>query len=277
MLNDARQLSLDGGRTPEAIIAAALAANRPVGTYCLFSGGGDSLVTAHRCREHYDALVHIDTGTALPGVRAFVERMAAGLGKPLHILEQGFDSYRLLVAGGVDWHGNYRKPLGFPGPAQHGTTYWALKKRPLRQFMRTVREGGDPRARVMFVTGLRRAESARRAGRPVVHRDGAIVMCSPLIDWTAYDMRLYREAHELPESDVTALLHRSGECNCGAFATPEEREMLRALWPAWYAERIGSLEDEVAELDVPVRLWGKGEGVAGKAGPMCTDCQLRLI
>jgi len=277
MLDDARQLSLVDGRTPEAIVAAALAEHRPIATYCLFSGGGDSLITAHRCREHYDALVHIDTGTALPGVRAFVERMAAELEKPLHILEQGFDSYRLLVAGGIDWQGNARKPLGFPGPAQHGTVYWALKKRPLREFVRLVKDGHPRAARVAFVTGVRRQESARRSSRAAVNREDSILFINPLIDWSAFDMRLYRERHSLPESDVTALLHRSGECNCGAFATPDEREMLRALWPAWYAERIGSLEDEVADLDVPVRLWGKGEGVAAAAGAMCTDCQLRLI
>jgi 3'-phosphoadenosine 5'-phosphosulfate sulfotransferase (PAPS reductase)/FAD synthetase len=76
---------------PEAIIAsAASAAEGPiVSRVCLISGGGDSTVTAHRCRAHYDELAFIDTGTALPGVRDFVIGFAASIGKPLRIYESG--------------------------------------------------------------------------------------------------------------------------------------------------------------------------------------------
>ncbi|MBS1885651.1 MAG: hypothetical protein JSU06_00515 [Actinobacteria bacterium] len=53
---------------PDALIAAAKEWWSPLRTVCLLSGGTDSGVLAHRCREHYDELLYIDTGTAIPGV-----------------------------------------------------------------------------------------------------------------------------------------------------------------------------------------------------------------
>jgi len=84
-------------RSPEALIAAAKRRWKPIKTYCLFSGGGDSGVLAHRCRDHYDELLYIDTGAAIPtseepaitGVEDHVRAFAAQLGKPLLIRRSG--------------------------------------------------------------------------------------------------------------------------------------------------------------------------------------------
>ena len=51
---------------PVGLIEEAKERWTPIKTFCLFSGGGDSGVLAHRCRDHYDALFYIDTGTAIP-------------------------------------------------------------------------------------------------------------------------------------------------------------------------------------------------------------------
>ena len=55
-------------------------------------------------------------------------------------------------------------------------------------------------------------------------------------------MRRYRGELELPQSDVAALMHRSGECNCGSYANPDEREMLASLWPRWFERTIRAVE-----------------------------------
>jgi 3'-phosphoadenosine 5'-phosphosulfate sulfotransferase (PAPS reductase)/FAD synthetase len=60
-------LRLFPGIDPDELIVGAKRDHKPVGTVCLFSGGNDSSVLAHRCHEHYSALAFIDTGTALPG------------------------------------------------------------------------------------------------------------------------------------------------------------------------------------------------------------------
>jgi hypothetical protein len=57
------------------------------------------------------------------------------------------------------------------------------------------------------------------------------VWINPLLDWTNEQMREHRADQALPEIGVAALLHRSGECNCGSFAAPGERRDLAALYP----------------------------------------------
>lgn len=271
-------LRLWPGLDPDALVAEAKQRYQPIRTYCLFSGGGDSLVTAHRCRQDYDDLVFIDTGTAVPGVREFVEETADWLGKPLRVLSKDFDAYRLLVLGGTDWKGREWHVLGFPGPAQHGRAYNRLKERELEALLRITKQGHPRTAKVMALTGIRRAESARRAKRQPINRKRAMVFVNPLIDWTAHDMARYRTEHDLPESEVAALLHRSGECNCGCFADEGEREMLRSLWPDWFEQRIGALEREAERLGLPCPRWGGDRSQApADAGELCSSCELRLF
>lgn len=266
---------------PDDVIREARELHKPVRSFCLFSGGHDSTVLAHRCREHYDELAFIDTGTALPGVREFVEEFAAEtIGKPLRILEAG-DAYRVLVVGG-EWRGKLWEPQGFPGPAAHNVAYQRLKKYQVEALVRDAKAEfapGDRRARVMLLTGTRRGESARRARTQTApyRRDGGQLWVNPPIDWPNERMRAYRLEHALPESDVAALMHRSGECNCGAFATPGERGELRSLFGRWFEENIAPLERRAEELGLPCARWGdRPREVAAPAGPMCSDCQLRI-
>jgi hypothetical protein len=61
-------------------------------------------------------------------------------------------------------------------------------------------------------------------------------------------MLRYRRRHRLPESDAAALMHRSGECNCGAFASAaQEGAMLKKLYPDFF-KSIEALEAQAAGL-----------------------------
>lgn len=302
---------------PDHIVAEARELHRPVRTFCLFSGGHDSTVLAHRMREHYDELAFIDTGTALPGVVDFVTHMSLNLGKPLRVLHAG-DAYRELVLGSDEWWANFGReynawrdrhpdapmrvfndiirqrfgrahgdglgnaPHGFPGPAGHNVAYTRLKERQVEQLVRDAKAqfGHDRMARIALLTGTRRGESARRARtQKAAHRRvKAQVWINPILDWTNLHMRLYRQLHELPESEVAALMHRSGECNCGAFAAPGERQDLMAFYPSWFEATIAPLEREARRRRIPGCMWGERPNEApAPAGPMCSDCQLRLV
>jgi 3'-phosphoadenosine 5'-phosphosulfate sulfotransferase (PAPS reductase)/FAD synthetase len=99
---------------------------------------------------------------------------------------------------------------------------------------------------------------------------------NPLIDWTDEDMRCYRAEHKLPESDAAALLHRSGECNCGSFAKPGEREMLRSLAPRWFEATIGRLEREAKAAGIAACRWGQRPAAPStESGPLCSTCEWR--
>lgn len=264
---------------PDDIVAEALSHHTIVARFCLFSGGSDSSVVAHRARDHYTELVHIDTGTALPGVQDFCRDYADWLGKPLRILTTPADEYRRLVLGSdrPRLNGKPDLALGFPGPANHGICYTRLKQRRIEALMRDSKRRMS-RERILLITGLRRGESKRRSKRKPVNwtSKNAGVWCNPLIDWTNAEMHDYREAHSIPRSDIAALLHRSGECNCGAFAAPGERAELQALFPEWWAQTMGPLEEAAQEVGLVNNRWGAGKGLRQPASqPLCSDCEVR--
>jgi phosphoadenosine phosphosulfate reductase len=125
----------------------------------------------------------------------------------------------------------------------------------------------------VFLSGIRRAESRRRAQREPIDRlrGSAAVFVSPLINWTTLDMLRYRRTHLLPESDAAALMHRSGECNCGAFAAAgEERATLQKLYPDFFAS-IEALEAEAEAAGLRWCRWGGYD----KDGNRATDARTR--
>lgn len=301
---------------PDELIARAVREHEPVAVWCLFSGGHDSTVLAHRCREHYQGLAFIDTGTAVPGVVEFVREYADWLGKPLRVLSAG-DAYRQMVMGDLVWwarfitakdadpglsieafiardtreHGRAsggelgQVPHGFPGPGAHGRAYNRLKERQIMALLRESKAGHPRRSRVLFLSGIRRAESRRRSKREAINRlpGKSAVFAAPLIDWTGGEMLRYRREHRIPESEAAALLHRSGECQCGAFANAaDERAMLKALYPSFFAG-IEQLGREAQAAGVRWCRWGgydvhgnrAGEASRERPGLLCESCEAR--
>jgi len=263
-------------REPQEVIDEAHETMGPfIHRVCLCSGGGDSMVVAHRCRDQFDTLVYIDTGVALPGAADHVRRFADKLGKPLLVYTTPPEVYDELIV----------KLKGFPGPAQHNRCYNRLKERRLREMLRDLKHGEHRHSRVLAISGIRRAESQRRKNRQPVTRSGSLVFCNPLIDWTNEEMRAYRREHGLELSDVAALCHRSGECMCAAMAPPGEREFIRDVFPEWFEQRIAPLERMCEENGWKPDRWGPGRvtreqaeaiEAAGDVGPLCTDCQLQI-
>ncbi len=243
------------------LATVAIAEHEPVRTFALVSGGKDSMTLlswALKVGVQLDAAVFIDTGTAIPGVREFVTETCAAWDVRLLVYEAG-DEYARLV-----------RERGFPGPGAHRFAYVRLKE---RQLDRLIREHKTARTdRIVLLTGVRRSESTRRMGTTApLRRDGATVWVAPLIDWTDEDMRAWRDEHDVPTSDVAALLCRSGECNCGAFATPGERDELRSLYPEWFAATIAPLEAETGTR------WGErpNRTEQSEGGPLCGSCDAR--
>ena len=247
------------------ILYSAIDEHQPKCIFALFSGGGDSSVLLHAVQgwlgSELTAAVHIDTGTALPGVREHAEAICEGLDVELLVYEAG-DAYERMV-----------RKHGVPGPGAHMYAYTLLKE---RQIDRLVREHKQKRSdRIMLLAGARASESQRRMGKAkACDRDGAQVWVNPLLRWSNEEMRAYRELHEIPQSDASALVHRSGECNCGAFASKGEREMLQALYPDWFARVIEPRESEAADLGLPCR-WGARRPGRDRANRLC-QCAAQL-
>lgn len=298
-----------------AIMDTARRWHAPVKMWGLFSGGGDSTVMAHVLRGELDGLMYIDTGTALPGVRDHVLKTAEWLGLDVAVYEAGDAFDDMVVGTDAFWTGfdaavaqdwwlaalheadkwkavqafikreklkpgkglAPQQPLGFPGPAGHRFAYTRLKERQIDALVRDTKQ--HRLDRVGLVTGVRKDESHRRWGttKVPVERRGGKVWISPLINWTNPTMRQYKRIFDLPISDVSALTHRSGECNCLAYAAPGEKDMLASLWPGW-VKRFERLELVCDERGIPSNRWGErppkpGEKMTG--GPLCTSCVVR--
>lgn len=225
----------------------------PVARFALFSGGHDSLANASVCMEWAERrgvemkIAHVATSVGIPQTRLFVEQVCERKGWPL------------LVYSAAE-HGRTYEDLvmeyGFPGPAHHNLMYNQLKQRALRALVRDHKT--ERHDRVMLCTGVRRQESNRRfQGTSVVfgRREGAQVWVNPIVEWSAVDCSRRIEREGLPRNPVVDLIHKSGECLCGAFARKDEMKELEQWFPEVAAE-LHALEAKVEAAGHSRCKWG---------------------
>lgn len=243
----------------------------------LFSGGNDSTTLAHLFRKTATHAAHANTTIGIERTRQYVRDTCADWGLPLieRTPPNDRDHYRALVLD-----------QGFPGPGHHFKMFQRLKERALRQVARELNP--TPRThRIVFIAGRRRQESQRRANVPEMERRGSVVWVSPLVNWTKVDMNTYRLHYSVPVNEVSDLIHMSGECLCGSFASPNERTEVGWWFPEVF-DRVAELEALLADRDdIPPhrRVWGWGADPANKGqrdaepsktGALCSSCDDRF-
>ncbi|MCX4765309.1 phosphoadenosine phosphosulfate reductase family protein [Streptomyces sp. NBC_01275] len=278
-----------------AILDRVLAAFPVVATVGLFSGGNDSVVVNHLFRRRVDAVAHVNTGTGIPETTQHVRDVVASWGLPLHELHPKH-SYRDLVLGNVlaTRGKSIGRPVwkGFPGPAGHSVMYRRLKDEPLQRLRGQIIGSRGRSRNVVYLGGMRWAETHRRfRNAEEVDREGALIWVSPIVHWTDAHMREYRARHRctlphehaehqmctpdaLPLNEVTAHLHMSGECLCGAFAKPGELDEIEYFYPH-ATKPLRELERETEAAGLPACKWGQrppGPRSRRPAGRLCSKC-----
>lgn len=248
----------------------------------LFSGGNDSTVLAHMFKDTATHAGHANTTIGIEQTRDFVRNTCEEWGLPLleRTSKSERDSYRALVLD-----------QGFPGPGHHFKMFQRLKERAIEQIQREL-VGNPYRQRVVLLAGRRRSESQRRAQIPEVERNRSKVWVSPLVNWTKLDLNTYRlmqaaAGDPVPVNEVSDLIHMSGECLCGSFASAGERVEVSHWFPEVF-EVIAALEAEIADRDdIPAhrKTWGWGADPAvlassrtkaSKVGALCSSCDDRF-
>jgi 3'-phosphoadenosine 5'-phosphosulfate sulfotransferase (PAPS reductase)/FAD synthetase len=229
--------------------------------YGMFSGGHDSLVACEIASRHplFRGVVHLNTGIGIEQTRTFVRDTCAERGWELHEVMAGDGRYEeLLFSRG-----------GMPGgPKSHNSMLWYLKQQPHRRWHRSACEG-----RTGFVTGIRLNESHRRMGAKFavpVRRWDRQVWVNPILDMDAIDVGRFLEKEGLARNPVVDLIHRSGECLCGALAKAQEIHEIRRWFPVEY-ERIRSLEIECGQRGLNARWGGRPKKVVSSS-PLCHSC-----
>jgi 3'-phosphoadenosine 5'-phosphosulfate sulfotransferase (PAPS reductase)/FAD synthetase len=111
--------------------------------------------------------------------------------------------------------------------------------------------------KILLITGVRSRESRRRMGimKPFA-QEGRLIWLAPFLDWDGNDVLDYLERVGMRINPVEPKLHRSGDCNCGSFAVPGEREEL-FFWVPEMKQRIEALE-ELAHAAGYQWRWGSG-------------------
>jgi 3'-phosphoadenosine 5'-phosphosulfate sulfotransferase (PAPS reductase)/FAD synthetase len=244
-----------------------------VGTpvFALFSGGHDSLASTAIAakRPDFTAAVHINTGIGIEETRQFVRDTCQRQGWPLIEMHPDAKTYEQLI-----------RERGFPsGPKSHNAMYYWLKQRQVRRLVREHKQGLF--GRVVLVTGIRLDESVRRMGAGIavpVRRQGAQVWENPILYWTAFKVSQFIDSEGLKRNEVVDVLHRSGECLCGALAHRDEIRLIEMFYPA-AAERIHDLEREAAELGLPARWAAKSKRTTAEIRglELCHSCQLDYL
>lgn len=262
---------------PDEIVATAIGDHGPRRTFVLCSGGNDSMVLLHAALEHdwhFDAVVHVNTltGVCEKGrylTTDFVHEQCRKWGVPLVELRPPETYEEVFI----------EKPIinGLPGPGMHFIAYNRLKERALNAFVKTQKRPMPLgwKDRIMLLTGIREEESQIRMGYAdtIIDRRGVQVWVNPIYRWTNLEMVAYRKKHSIPQNPVAAMLHLSGECLCGAYASPGEREEIRFWYPET-AARIDGWEQRARERGLKYWQWGTRRGrepLEARLG-MCRQC-----
>lgn len=242
-------------RSAWRVLDEAIEAHGPIYVVALFSGGHDSLAVTHVTAMHpaFSLVVHINTGIGIKQTREFVRWTCEDQGWLLaeYFAKEdcGQDYVDLVVE------------RGFPGPPHHYKMYTRLKERPLGAMMREAKAGEHRRSCVLLSSGCRSQESVRRMKHVAPEeRLGSYLWTNPIHDWSKADCNRYIDAWNLRRNTVVDLIHKSGECLCGAFAQPPEEPYTGergpefkelAMWFPDAAREIEEIEERVRKAGFP--------------------------
>lgn len=252
-------------REARSILDEACTYFDPSHMFGMFSGGHDSRVALEVARTHpyFSGAAHINTTIGIERTRQYVRDTCADLDIVLK-------EYRAPVS--------YREIVlqhGFPGPGGHFFMYTRLKERAVRQLVREHKRDKDDY--VLLVTGVRLSESKRRMGHvKPIQREGRRVWVAPILNFDNDDKQELMQVARIARNPVVDELCMSGECLCGAFASPGELAEIEIVDPAAYFE-IKALQQEVAAAGKHA-VWGtrppgtRSPKKPPKSGAMCHSC-----
>ncbi len=220
--------------------------------WALYSGGKDStsVVQWLMNNQMLAGIVVIDTGLATPDWMEFIEKQCRRWGVKPEVYKTP-ESYERLVL-----------KYGFPGSPMHSLFMSYLKGRAIRQFKKQ-------HPSEQLASGVRLYESKRRFKNVTEWGEWeGVKIWSPLYNWTTPQVWEFFNNSGHERSPAYQTLCISGDCLCGAMATPVERAAVKAFYPCIW-KRIEQLERQVDTK------WGMKGAIYDKAqlSFLCADCE----
>ena len=196
------------------IIESAIKRYKPSHVIVSYSGGYDSLVLGHIVGRWYKQHAHsvtvralsADTTISADGWRDYVQTSArlAGL-PPLDIRQPTEHHLKLWVARILE--------RGLPFcRSQHHVNFYYLKQTVFRAYVQEKKK--HRKDRILYLNGVRRAESVQRSQTLEYGRQGAYAWCNPIVHVTDAQVLEYRISHDLPINPFYDTLGNSGDCLC---------------------------------------------------------------
>lgn len=191
-----------------SILDRAVQAYEPSLIVCCYSGGYDSMIGTHLVHRWQSPVpiltASVDTLISADGWREFVTESARVIGAT---------QFEIADNPELDSWQNDVQERGFVYRRhQHKIYFYYLKQRVFRLLLAKYKTHRNDR--VMFITGVRQAESAERADTPETSVSGSAVYCNPLVYWSDEECWLYRQTHELPINPFYDTFGNSGDCEC---------------------------------------------------------------
>lgn len=246
--------------------------------WSLFSGGKDSVVTAHITSQlpQFDGVIHINTktGPMADDHNEMCEAIA-------HV-----NGWQMITKHPALLYDQLVIRYGFPGPSRHAQMFAILKEKPLRQAKKEAHKRSGTK-RIAFTSGIRRAESQRRANAPEATKKDGTYWVNPLINWSKNDVLEYINRHGLAYI-------ADQDCQCGAFAHPGEREQVirahsgQAAWLQYLERMVQATHDYQSQalgksnIQAHMCRWGHGVGSSQDQPTdddgvgLCSTCDGRL-
>lgn len=239
----------------------------PHHVYIAYSGGKDSAVLldiVSRLRPHnLRGIMAIDTGLSCDGWQGMINKHASSVGLPVTI----------ATGKGWNWYAENVMAYGFGyTPNQHVVYYRMLKERAIHSHI----ANHTAKTRIMYLTGVRRAESIKRADTPLSMQYRRRITTNPLINWTDDAVSTYLDKIALWWANpYYNQVGSSGDCLCGWTCKNKASDIVRHN--PNIGEKIARLSDDA----VSAGMWPYGTRGDVYIGPievmpadsLCVNCE----